>query len=95
MLKGQSFGPYAGTNSGDVIVEFDEVEGQLVGAVTVYPGDIQLPAVFSPVVAPLNASTLDVKVPISPIDATGELVPWANVARFFPNMAMPSTADTK
>ena len=36
MLKGQWFGPYAGTHSGNIIAEFDEIGGNLVGTVTAY-----------------------------------------------------------
>jgi hypothetical protein len=44
MLKGQWFGPYAGTHSGNIIAEFDEIGGDLVGTVTAYPGDSVPPA---------------------------------------------------
>ncbi len=33
MLKGQWFGPYAGTHSGNIVAEFDEIGGNLVGTV--------------------------------------------------------------
>jgi hypothetical protein len=96
MLKGQWTGPFAGTNSGDVIVEFDEVEGQLIGNVSVYPGDLSFPAPFAWLLMAKNLQELDQRIPILYIDwQSGQPVVWPVIAARYPNMQSPTYADTK
>ena len=90
LLKGQWFGPYAGTHSGNIIAEFDEIGGNLVGTVTAY-----LPA-FTAVTVPTGRETFEAVVPLQPIDfRTGNPVPWEMIAAQHPGLNMSRVADTK
>ena len=96
MLRGQWTGPFAGTTSGEAIVEFDEVDGQLIGNATVYPFDPGLPATFVWLVIPTNTLSLDKRFPTFAIDwETGDPVEWPRVARHYPGLVMSNYADTK
>jgi hypothetical protein len=97
MLKGQWTGPYAGSQSGEFIIEFDEVDGQLVGTATVYPSDPNLPATFVIVTVQLGTHTLSQRYQVFPIDRrSGNPVSWAQIAHLYPNVtSMSSFADTK
>jgi hypothetical protein len=96
MLKGQWFGPYAGTSSGNAIIEFDERDGHLTGTATVYENDNRLPATFALVTVPLNTSSLDIRVPLHPIDwNTGDPAPWSQLSHLYPGISMSAFADTK
>jgi hypothetical protein len=95
MLKGHWFGPYAGTHSGNIIAEFDEIGGNLAGTVTAYPGD-PVPPAFTAVTIPTGRETFEAVVPLQPIDfRTGNPVPWAMIAGQHPGLNMSRVADTK
>jgi hypothetical protein len=96
MQKGQWFGPFAGTSSGNAIIEFDERDGQLIGTATVYDSDPRLPATFALVTVPLNSSELDLRVQLYPIDwNTGDPAPWSQISHLYPGISMSAFADTK
>lgn len=96
MLRGQWSGPYAGTNSGEIIAEFDEVDSRIVGTITAYPADPKYPPVFVPVVIPAGLTSLDQVFPVYPIDwNTGDPVPWETVAANYPGITMARVVDTK
>ena len=95
MLKGQWFGPYAGTHSGNIIAEFDEIGGDLVGTVTAYPGD-SVPPAFTEVRIPTGREAFEAVLPLQPIDfRTGNPVPWEMIAGQHPGLNMSRPADTK
>jgi hypothetical protein len=95
MLKGQWFGPYAGTHSGNIIAEFDEIGGDLVGTVTAYPGD-SVPPAFTEVTISTGRETFEAVLPLQPIDfRTGNPVPWEMIAGQHPGLNMSRAADTK
>src|SRR5262245_51651883 len=97
MLRGQWTGPFAGTTSGEVIVEFDEVEGRLLGNVTVYNGDPTKPTSFVWVTMDRNLQAWDQRLPILYINwSNGEPVVWQQIAKAYPEVAAwPVYADTK
>jgi FRG domain len=84
-------------SSGEVIVEFDEVEGRLVGNVTVYPGDVTLPTSFVWATMDRNLQAWDQRLPVFYIDwSSSEPVVWQQIARMYPGVAAwPEYADTK
>jgi hypothetical protein len=95
MLKGQWFGPYAGTHSGNIIAEFDQVGTDLIGTVTAYPGD-PVPPAFTAVIIPVGRKLFEAVLSLQPIDfATGNPVPWAMIAGRHPGLNMSKVAKTK
>jgi hypothetical protein len=91
MLKGQWFGPYAGTHSGNIIAEFDQVGTDLIGTVTAYPGD-PVPPAFTAVIIPVGRKLFEAVLSLQPIDfATGNPVPWAMIAGRHPGLNMSNT----
>jgi hypothetical protein len=95
MLKGQWVGPFAGTNSGEMIIELDELGGQLVGTATVYPSDQNLPSTFVQVGFPIGQDSLEQQVQVFPIDwVTGDPVVWQQIASRYPGVIMPTFANS-
>ena len=95
MLKGQWTGPYAGSDFREAIIEFDEIDGRLVGTAGVYSSNLGLPPTYAEIVIPLNTTTFQKTIPIFPIDiASGDPVGWATLARTYPGVSMSSSADT-
>jgi hypothetical protein len=89
------FGPYAGTNSGNIIAEFDQVGLDLVGTVTAYPGD-PMPPAFTAVTIPVDRQSFEAVLQLQPIDfATGNPVPWESIASRHPGLTMSRLAETK
>jgi hypothetical protein len=96
MMKGQWTGPYAGTQAGELVLELDEVGGQLIGNATVYPNDPASPASFVNVVMPPSATSFDERLQVFPIDwQTGHPANWQRIANRYPGTTMSSFADTK
>src|SRR5262245_6459605 len=97
MRRGQWAGPFAGTNSGDMIVELDEIAGRLDGHATVYPSNPNLPPAFVPVSIPVGLTSHDTQLNILPIDVrSGEAVAWPQIANVFPaGTVIPASAHTK
>jgi hypothetical protein len=95
MLKGQWFGPFAGTNSGNIIAEFDQFGPDLVGTVTAYSGD-PVPPTFTVVTIPIGRQSFETVLQLQPIDfATGNPVPWESIASQHPGLTMSRLAETK
>jgi hypothetical protein len=68
MLRGQWTGPFAGSGSGEVIIEFDEVDGQLVGNVAAYSSQPSAPSAFVWAAMPTNLQEFDQRLPLLFID---------------------------
>ena len=96
MRAGQWTGVFAGTSSGEVILELDEVDGELLGSVTLYPNDLMHPTPFAWVRIPKNVVAIDKQMPILAMNWTsGEPTQFSLVAEHYPGIAMSNVADTK
>jgi len=99
MLQGQWTGPFAGTGSGELVLELDLIADQLVGNATVYPSDQTLqilPTTYANVNLPADVQSYDLRVSLFPIDwQTGEPVSWQQIADRYPGVIMPLAADAK
>ena len=96
MLKGQWTGPYACTDSGEIIAELDQDGSNLVGTVAAYSSNPQLPPAIVPVTIPDGVSSLDQTFSVFPLDANYQSTQWSVIANNFPaGTTMSTTVETK
>lgn len=95
-MKGQWIGNYFGTNSGEVIIEIDEIRDHFEGVAYLYDSDSSLPATFVPFITANKASSFNLKVNVGPISKlTGNPSTWQEIQSQYPDVIFPSTADTE
>jgi hypothetical protein len=64
MLRGQWTGPFAGSGSGDVIVEFDRVGDEHIGSVTVFSSEPNAPITVCWLSVPFDLKEFDQRLPL-------------------------------
>ena len=95
-MKGQWVGNYLGTNTGEVIIEIDELRDCFEGVAYLYDSNTDLPATFAPFRTPKKSNSFNLSVNLGPIDKlTGNPSNWQEVQSQYPGVTFPSTADTK
>ena len=95
-MKGQWVGNYLGTNTGEVIIEIDELRDCFEGVAYLYDSNTDLPATFAPFRTPNKSNSFNLSVNLGPIDKlTGNPSNWQEVQSQYPGVTFPSTADTK
>jgi len=67
-MKGQWIGTYKGTNTGDLIMEFDEFHDHYEGRAFVFDQNRSLPATFAFIRTPNKSDKFEVEIPVSPLD---------------------------
>jgi FRG domain len=95
-MKGQWVGNYLGTNSGEVIIEIDELGDCFAGVAYLYDQHENLPASFVPFKTKDKSTSFTMQVPIGPIDpTTGNLTDWQSIKKKFPDVVFPDSAETQ
>ena len=67
-MKGQWIGNYLGTNTGEVIIEIDELRDCFEGVAYLYDSNMELPATFAPFRTPNKSNSFNLTVNLGPID---------------------------
>ena len=92
-MHGQWIGPYAGTNTGQLIVELDEFETFSSGSAYAYDANAQLLGAYAQIRLENGMPAQQVQVSIMPIDPrTNQVKPWNSIAAEYPNQAFPNAA---
>jgi len=92
-MKGQWIGTYKGTNTGDLVMEFDEVHDHYEGRAFVFDQNSSLPATFAFIRTPNKADKFEVEIPLSPLDPINlDVTAWENIAPRFPGVTFPKMA---
>ncbi|UPJ40836.1 FRG domain-containing protein [Bradyrhizobium sp. 40] len=95
MLQGQWLGKYAGTNTGEVILELDSVDSSYGGRAYIYDDRADLPSTAAYVAIPAGVTTHQIKnLPLLALAPGGDFSTWNNVRSLFPGVTFPTTADT-
>jgi hypothetical protein len=94
-MNGQWIGRYSGTNSGQLVVDLDDMGTHYEGIACAYDDDQSLPGTFVSIKTTDKENTFRGRFPLMPIDPrTGEPNIWANVASLFPaGVTMPIDAE--
>lgn len=94
-MNGQWFGTYAGTNSGALIVELDDVGGGYEGSVIAVDQNPALPAVLGEFLAPKDKKEFQVKISLAAIErSTGSPFSEEVLKSKFPDVTQGRYADT-
>jgi hypothetical protein len=70
-------GKYTGTNSGQIVVELDDMGDHFRGCVYAYDDNTGLPSTFAAIKTPYKKSKLKFNAPLAPLEPrTGEPTEW-------------------
>jgi len=94
-VQGQWLGKYRGTNTGEIILEVDEIGGNCEGRAYVWDDRPDLPSTAACVVMPRGVNTHQLKgLPLVALDPiSGDFVDWNIIKSRFPGVNFPATAD--
>jgi hypothetical protein len=96
-MNGTWQGPYSGTNTGQLVVEIDDVGDHFKGAAYAYDNTTGYPSSFALIETPDKSRKSKFKVPLAPLDPrTGEPALWQDIASLFAsNITFPQSADVE
>jgi hypothetical protein len=96
-MNGQWIGPYAGTNSGLLVVELDDVGDHYEGYAYAYDNNPSLPSVIGTVdFVPKTKTHFKRRVSLVPIDRqSGDIMNEEAVKKRYPGVTIPHYADTE
>lgn len=97
-MNGTWQGKYTGTNSGQIVVEIDDMGDHFRGCAYAYDSNPGLPSTFAIIKTPDKSSKLKFSAPLAPLDPrTGEPTEWINIANLFQgqNVTVAKTADVE
>ena len=95
-MNGTWQGKYTGTNSGQIVVELDDMGDHFRGFAYAYDDYAGLPSTFAVVKTPDKKSRSNFNAPLAPLDPrTGEPTEWKNIAELFKgqNVVIPNSAE--
>jgi hypothetical protein len=97
-MNGTWQGQYTGTNSGQIVVELDDMRDHFRGCAYAYDGNPGLPSTFALIKTPDKKSKTKFDAPLAPLDPrTGEPTDWKNIAELFKgqNIDVPNSAHVE
>jgi hypothetical protein len=95
-MNGQWIGIYSGTNKGLIVADLDDIGICYAGFVFLYDEDMRYPATFAYVEIPKNQSEFSTRISFGhAVRGTGNVVAQSDLAKMFPEIRMPTYADTK
>jgi hypothetical protein len=95
-LKGQWIGNYLGTNSGQVIIEIDELKDCFDGVAYLYDSNESLPGSFVEFKTADKSTDFSLSLKVHPLDReTGDVSNWSTVQSQHPDVTFPHTVDTQ
>jgi hypothetical protein len=95
-MQGQWLGKFAGTNTGEAIIELDEVGDHYEGRAYVFDNRVELPSTWAFLHFPKGAATHSIDpVLLYPIDPrTLDFVTSDHIAQTYPDVTFPGSATT-
>jgi hypothetical protein len=95
-MNGQWIGPYAGTNSGTLVVELDNVGGGFEGSVIAADNNPVFPSVVGEFLVPKDQEKFKVRIPLRSVErATGASLSKETFESRFPGITEAKYADTE
>jgi len=93
-MNGWWYGTYAGTNSGQMVVELDDMGDHFAGCAYAYDNNNALPRTFAVIETPNKANRLQFKAPLLPLHPdTGEPTDWQQIAGRYTDVTVPKEAE--
>jgi hypothetical protein len=96
-MNGTWQGAYSGTNTGQIVVEIDDMGDHFQGCVYVYDNNAALPRTFAVLNTADKSNKFKLKPQLAPLDPrTGEPTTWQAIASLYPaGIAFPTSADVE
>jgi hypothetical protein len=95
-MNGQWIGSYAGTNSGLLVADLDEVDDHYEGFVYAFDNNAALPIMGGVLNVPKGTSEVTLRIPLSPLDrASGDLISPEAFPKRYPGVQSPKYADSE
>jgi hypothetical protein len=97
-MNGTWQGKYTGTNSGQIVIELDDMGDHFRGCAYAYDGNPGLPSTFALIKTPDKKDKSKFNAPLAPLDPrTGEPTEWTTIAELFKeqNVIVPRSADVE
>lgn len=92
-MKGQWIGNYLGTNSGQIVVEWDERPDCFLGWAYLYEANSQLPHSSAFIRTVDKKNTQEFEVSVGPITPSSFITPWDGFKDKFPHVEFPTKAN--
>jgi hypothetical protein len=93
-MNGRWYGTYEGTNSGQIVVEVDDMGDHFGGCAYVYERNASLPSTFAILKTPNKRHLTEFKAPLHPVDPdTGEPGDWRHLGNRYPGVIVSKEAD--
>jgi hypothetical protein len=93
-MNGYWLGRYSGSNSGDIVVEADDIGTHFEGCAYVYDAKPGWPSTFATLRTVSKAAHFQIKAPLTPLHPdTDEATDWQQIANRFPGFNFPTHAD--
>jgi hypothetical protein len=93
-MNGYWFGTYSGSNSGEIVVEVDDMGSYFEGCAYVYDAKLGWPSTFAALRTASKAAQFQIKAPLAPLHPdTAEPTDWQQVANRFPGFNFPMEAN--
>jgi hypothetical protein len=96
-MQGQWLGRYTGTNSGEAIIELDEIEDHYEGKAFIFDSRTQVPSTVAFVNLPKSVAVHKADgVILKPLDPNSmDITEWRQLVPRFPDFRFPLTADAE
>jgi hypothetical protein len=95
-MNGQWIGRYSGSNSGELVVDLDDLGTHYEGCACAYEDNTTALSTFVPIVTSSKESSFELLLPTHPIDPrTGEVTSWNQIASSFPQATFPNQATVR
>lgn len=96
-MQGTWQGAYSGTNTGQIVVEIDDMGDHFHGCVYAYDNNAALPRAFAIFNTADKSNKFKLKVQLAPLHPqTGEPTNWQAIADLYPKgTAFPTSADVE
>src|SRR5262245_41803618 len=97
-MNGTWQGDYTGTNSGQIVVEIDDMGDHFQGCAYTYDSNAGLPSMFAIIRTHDKSNKSKFNASLAPLDPrTGEPTEWANIASLFQgqSVVVPTTAEVE
>jgi len=93
-MNGQWLGRYNGTDSGTLVIEFDDMGTHYEGQAFAYNDDVDMPGTLALLKTTGKEAVVHLRVELYPIDPrTGDPTTWNQLASLLPNVVFPTYAD--
>ncbi len=92
-MNGYWYGIYTGSNSGQIVVEVDDMGDHFYGSAYVYDNNPLMPSTWAEIKTPNKSDRLQFQSRLLPLHPdTGEFIEWHQITGRYPGVTFPKQA---